>query len=447
MNNMSVSRARFIVAAFAAALFGAVALTAFGLSFVAEHCGALAAVALLLALGRLRLPGMRPLHQLGDNSLGSLSGTLVLQRALELAFTQRPALGMISMGFSDLDGRVDRLNLGQTATSRIHSIPTVQDFGAAATDRNDTDVSLTLTGFKQLLTTLTPQEMNSTDRQLVDEAALPLSIALGNHIIDSVAGLWTSRNFARAITVASDHNYDNTLRPIRKDLSVAGVPRQRRFGAFNADVYDNLLGDSMVVSAMNNPRNADAIASGILPTTLGLGIDEYPDLPSNNSIVLTGVVTSAAANTFTKNGHGLQDGDRVRLSAIVTTTGIAVDTDYYVRDAAANTFKVAETVDGEAVDLATNDGTCTVTLWENLIGFAGAPDSTIYVGRPPKNPEDLLPGAKFPGVIGYLTEPRTKFTVMVNQWIGTDLKVHNRLLWLEGYAKGNSNNGVRLRSR
>lgn len=409
----------------------------------------------LLAVGLLATATYKTLVQfgvpiaplaLGVNDNGTLAGTLVLTRALELAFTQRPALGMISMGFADLDGRVDKLNLNQTATSRIHAIPTVGDFGDAPTNKADTDVSLALTGFKQLLYSFTPQELNSTDRKLVDETALPMSVALGNYIVDTVAALWNSRNFARAITVAADYNYDNTLRPIRKDLSVAGVPRQSRFGVFNADVYDSLLGDSMVVTAMNNPRNQDAIATGVLPATLGLGLDEYPDLPTNNGAGVTDVTATAADDVLTKAAHAFKDGDRVTFVSGTGFTGLVVGTKYFVRDAATNSFKLAATAGGVAINITVDGSVGVFQRAENLIGFAGAPDSTIYVGRPPKNPEDLLPGAKFPGLIGYVQEPRTKFTVMVNQWIGTDLKVYNRLLWLDGYAKGNGNNGVRLRS-
>lgn len=423
-------------------LLVALSLLAVGLFAIYSVAGWQAAAVTYLVLAALATP--MPSARLGSNSLGTLSGTQIIQRALEMTFTERPELGMISMGFADLDGKVNQLNLNQSATSRLRSTPVVGDFGDAAQGLTDTDVTVTLDGFKQLLVTFTPQESNATDRNLIDEAAEPIALAIGNYIIDATSGLWTSRNFSRSITVASDWNYDNTLRPIRKDLQEAGVPKGKRFLVSNSDVYDSFLGDSMIVTALNNPANANAIASGQVPNTLGLRLGEYTDLSDNNSIVLTTVATAYVANTFTKATHGLLDGDRIKLSAIVDTTGIDGNTIYYVRDATTNTFKIALTDGGDAVDLLTSDGTATVTLQENLLGFAGAPDSTVYVARPPKNPEELLPGAKFPGLIGYVQDPKTKFTIMVNQWIGTDLKINTRMLWLEGRAKGNSNNGVRL---
>ena len=39
-------------------------------------------------------------------------------------------------------------------------------------------------------------------------------------------------------------------------------------------------------------------------------------------------------------GHGYTDGDRVVFSAITTTTGITINTYYYVRDATADTLRV-----------------------------------------------------------------------------------------------------------
>lgn len=69
--------------------------------------------------------------------------------------------------------------------------------------------------------------------------------------------------------------------------------------------------------------------------------------------------TQAAADTITKNGHGLLDGDKIALDSIVTSTNINNYTTYYVVNKAANTFQVSLTLGGAAVDIQTNDGTCT----------------------------------------------------------------------------------------
>lgn len=80
--------------------------------------------------------------------------------------------------------------------------------------------------------------------------------------------------------------------------------------------------------------------------------------------------SKAVAVTFTDSGdtvnrtaHGYQNGQPVVFDTIVTTTGISVDTTYYVVNRAANTFQVASTLGGTALTLTT-DGSGTVFLPE-----------------------------------------------------------------------------------
>lgn len=73
------------------------------------------------------------------------------------------------------------------------------------------------------------------------------------------------------------------------------------------------------------------------------------------SLVLTNILT----DTFSKS-NTFANGDRVMLDDIVTTTGINIDTVYYVINATSNSFSLSLTQGGAAVDLATGDGSCTV---------------------------------------------------------------------------------------
>lgn len=68
----------------------------------------------------------------------------------------------------------------------------------------------------------------------------------------------------------------------------------------------------------------------------------------------------ASTDTFTSTGHGLADGDTVRFATGQNPTGVTVDTDYFVRDAATNTFKISATDGGTALDLSA-DKTGTLT--------------------------------------------------------------------------------------
>jgi hypothetical protein len=75
--------------------------------------------------------------------------------------------------------------------------------------------------------------------------------------------------------------------------------------------------------------------------------------------ITTGVsVTSdVAADTFTLVNHGLTDGKRVSFSTLGTTTGISAWTIYFVVSATADTFQVALTDGGAAIDLTGTNAT------------------------------------------------------------------------------------------
>jgi hypothetical protein len=78
-------------------------------------------------------------------------------------------------------------------------------------------------------------------------------------------------------------------------------------------------------------------------------------------------VFTDAGNTVDKAAHGLLDGYKVILPSIVTTTGINIYTVYYVVNKAADTFQLALTSGGAAVELVTNG---TGTYYS--LGAAGA---------------------------------------------------------------------------
>jgi len=296
------------------------------------------------------------------NTLGTLSGALVLQRALTLTFTQRPMLSMISKGFREIDGAVDNALLGQSVKTRIKSVQSVQAFGTGAQDVSDTDVTVSLTDHKEVHVAFGPAEYNATNRDLIDEVAQPIAVAIANHIVDSVAALWISSNFSNSIT-PSANSYVELMVKLRKKMGQAGIPMENRFLVVNSDVYGDLLSDPIIVAALNNPQNANAIGEGKLPAVSGIQIAEYPSL--------------------------------------------------------------------EELGAA------------KRVGFAGNPESTIYVSRAPKGPGEVAGSLNFPGVIDYIEDPATGFRVQVTQWVDpATLVVNNRLSWLQGYAKGNSVQGI-----
>jgi hypothetical protein len=297
------------------------------------------------------------------NSLGTLSGTLVLQEALRLTFRKLIPLGLISLGFKNLQGQVEQMQLGQTAVTRVRQVATVNAFGSAAGNSTTADVPCELTNHQQVYVQFLTTDYESTNRDLIREQAEPMAVSITQHILASATSLWTPTNYAviSKLVVASGWTRANTSLPLKGKLDLAGVPDMGdRFFVFNSPVELAILGDQMVVANLYNINNNSAITDGVLPKVDNFKMAPYYDIPGNTV---------------------------------------------------------------------------------NLIGAAGTPDATVYAARPPKNPEGLMPGVPYPGAIGYITDPFSGFSVMVNQWIDqTTRALNTRLDWLEGYAVGNPNN-------
>jgi hypothetical protein len=95
--------------------------------------------------------------------------------------------------------------------------------------------------------------------------------------------------------------------------------------------------------------NTTSLANGMLVIGTGTGI--------STGII---VVSDVSADTLTLIGHGLPDGTPVAFSSLGTTTGVSLWTIYYVVSTAANTFQVATTIGGAAIDLTGTGGNMTV---------------------------------------------------------------------------------------
>jgi len=216
------------------------------------------------------------------NTLGTLAAsTIIIQEALDLVFTVRPVLNEISL---DLTAGVV-VKQGQQVISRIHTIPTVGDFGDAATGKVATDVPVTINQFKQIMHTFTAAEYNQTNRALVRESAMPIAVALANHMVDALAANWTVANFPTETVLANGWDYDHIVN-VRQTMVTRGLPEGApRFYIGNAAVYGSLLADPAIVYALNNAANGGAISSGQLPRVAGFGLSEYPACPTTNTLV------------------------------------------------------------------------------------------------------------------------------------------------------------------
>ncbi|WP_333770939.1 SU10 major capsid protein [Streptomyces sp. IBSBF 2435] len=81
----------------------------------------------------------------------------------------------------------------------------------------------------------------------------------------------------------------------------------------------------------------------------------------NMGTALGNAAGAISTDAFTLAAHGLAAGDQVVLDTIVSLTGVSADTPYFVVSPTTNTFKLAATKNGAAIDLAGADGTANVT--------------------------------------------------------------------------------------
>lgn len=225
------------------------------------------------------IPALAQGQMLGANVLGTLSSGTILTRALQLVFTKRPMLNRIS-----LDLTPDNVKLNDVVRSRIFSVPAVADFGADAAERADVDVPVTVNRWKQVKHKFTATEINSTDRQLVDESAEPIAVAIANHLVDAVAALWLPENYAgETIETVANCDYE-TLTALRGALTLRGAPDDR-FAVVNGPVYTNLLNDPLCNRAQKQ-AGSDPIADGELGGIAGFqSISEYPGCPSTSNLI------------------------------------------------------------------------------------------------------------------------------------------------------------------
>lgn len=285
-----------------AALVGAIAL---GIS-TGSPAGWLAAWAMFFVVDALCASRTGACY---DNTLGTLATATIVQEALSLIFSVRPVLNSFSLGFTNRNGS-PIAEYNQAVITRVLGAPTVQNFGGTISDRADTDVSVTLNNFKEVGYVYGPTEYSATNRDLIREAAMPLAIAVANHMVDAVGALWTATNFptrTHAVPVATGATQAYTVKgagwdythltDVRGTLNKSGVPEGGRFYIGNTDVYTSLLTDARIVAALNNPSNEDAIRTGKLPNVAGFGIAEYPQLDDNDEY-LVGVAGSKDSTVY-----------------------------------------------------------------------------------------------------------------------------------------------------
>lgn len=102
---------------------------------------------------------------------------------------------------------------------------------------------------------------------------------------------------------------------------------------------------------------------GTNPTTPITHVGAY-----DAATALTSVTGITSTDTFTKTAHGMSNGTPVLLSGLTGGTGLVAGRIYFVIGVATNTFQLALTSGGSAIDLGTDVSAATVTPYVEISG-------------------------------------------------------------------------------
>lgn len=76
----------------------------------------------------------------------------------------------------------------------------------------------------------------------------------------------------------------------------------------------------------------------------------------------TSCTMDASTDTITATAHGLNNGNIVQIAGVAVPGGLAASTNYYVIASTANTFKLATSMGGSAIDITSAGTTVTFTV-------------------------------------------------------------------------------------
>jgi Mu-like prophage I protein len=235
-----------------------------------------------------------------DTDLGTLSGTLVTQRTLELLKFSFPALTMFTTDFSD-----EPAKFNQTVMTRTIDVPNVVSYstssGWADADATTNDVPITIDAHRGVPITFNENILASTVRRLFDEFAPAQAYALAKDFMDDLYSNITDANFTNNSVITTASFNRSSVVDIGIALDLQGVPSYigSRTLLLYPTVFGNLEKDSVMTQfaafqqaqLMTNP-----VPNGV---SLVIPVESFqvvkaPNLPTNDGNV-TGFAGSKSA--------------------------------------------------------------------------------------------------------------------------------------------------------
>jgi hypothetical protein len=219
------------------------------------------------------------------NTLGTLSGTEVIQDVLSTLLVDFPILSQISTGLDGFARGAEQLIFNRQVTTRV-IVPTVAIEHVALTgyqnaDQVAIDVNITINHQAEQTYLVTDREMSSTSRNLREEFVKVQAHALGTKIVSDLFATVTAATFPLFYSSAAAAFDSADVRKIKTMLQKAKVPSANRFMCINSDFAEGLGLDNLIV-ANPNTSNQGVITTGALPNQIhGFNPSEFATLPDN----------------------------------------------------------------------------------------------------------------------------------------------------------------------
>lgn len=231
------------------------------------------------------------------NSFGTLTGDLVVLKALDLLKLRFPILSRVSTDFS-----AQQVKYGQSVKTRIITVPTVTTYntttGYAASDMTTTDVAVTINAHKGITVLVNANDAGSTGRDLFGEQVNAMNYALGKDLVDALYALFVAATYTNTTTTGAVNttNFTRALIPIvvAQAFNTRGVPQMNRTLLLNAAAFAALSSDPTIVS-LAVYQKPEVITSYTLPELSGIQPIEAINLPSTGNMVGFALTPDAAA--------------------------------------------------------------------------------------------------------------------------------------------------------
>lgn len=240
------------------------------------------------------------------DSAGTLAGTVVLQRTLELFRINYPLFSKVYTDFSDQPAL-----LGQTLETRSIGSLAVQTYnntvGAdgrpagwdTVSPASSTDVPISVDEHVGVPVVFGANTLASTMRRLFDEMAPAMSYALAKYFVAKIYALFTTANYNGYAAVNGDKvpvaytSYAKGLADFARSAMVDlnqifnpnEVPLNDRIVLLNSAYYGQVSKDPSLVTFWAAQKNPEIITEGELPKMSKFIPIEAPDFPSTNNRV------------------------------------------------------------------------------------------------------------------------------------------------------------------